>query len=323
MRAPSVAGILLWMVPLGGSASADVVTLKNGEELECLVVSVTDREVKLLRGAEGVSETRHLPLSDVAAIRLAPPEVGGFRSAARRLEADRALEEAGELLRQVCILRPESVADHLRLARLWRQARRLDAAAEAARAAARTAPDDPRVLLEQGEIALAQGNGPQAVIHAREHLRHAGTDSADGQWLLGRALEASGQREEALDSYTNLVRSDPRRSEALDRLSSIALETGKPDLALKAAFAVTRTAPTVREGWISLGRAYYRQHKFEEAVGAFRSATALGGEGYDRARIFFQCALARRYGRDPRQVLSPEDLERAFELDPELRKEHS
>lgn len=323
MRAWRIAGVSLAVTLTGGSLNADVVTLKNGEELECLVVGVTDREVKLLRGTEGISETRQLPLADVAAIRLAPPEVGGFRSVARRLEADRALVEAGELLRQVCVLRPESVADHLRLARLWRQAGRLDAAADAARAAAKTAPDDPRVLLEQGEVALAQRNGPQAVIHAREHLRHAGADSAEGHWLLGRALEASGLREEALEAYSTLVRSDPKRSEALDRLSSIALETGKPDLAIQAASAVTRNAPNVREGWVSLGRAYYRQRRFDEAVGAFRSATALGGEGYDRARIFFQCALARRYGRDPRKVLSAEDLERAFELDPELKKEKS
>ena len=53
----------------------------------------------------------------------------------------------------------------------------------------------------------------------------------------------------------------------------------------------------------------------------FQSATRLGGPDYDRARIFLQCALARRYDRNPRTVLMANDLEVAGQLDPELRRD--
>ena len=152
-----VGAIVLGSLPAWGFIPCDVVTLKDGQELECLVVEVDQAHVKLLRGSEGISESRRLPLSEVSAIRLAPPDVSGLRSVARRLEADRALDEAGEVLRHVCILKPETVADRLKLAGLWRRSGRLQEASSMASAARRAAPSDARVALEQGEIALARG----------------------------------------------------------------------------------------------------------------------------------------------------------------------
>jgi cytochrome c-type biogenesis protein CcmH/NrfG len=84
---------------------------------------------------------------------------------------------------------------------------------------------------------------------------------------------------------------------------------------------VARAAPDLRAGWIALGKVRYRQSRYPEAVAAFQSATRLGGPDYDRARIFLQCALARRYDRDPRAVLTASDLEIAPQLDPELRRD--
>ena len=65
----------------------------------------------------------------------------------------------------------------------------------------------------------------------------------------------------------------------------------------------------------------YRQGRYADAVAMFQSATRLGGPDYDRARIFLQCALARRYDRNPRTVLTAGDLEMAPQLDPELRRD--
>src|SRR5579863_2481779 len=78
-----VGAIVLGTLPAWGFIPCDVVTLKDGQELECLVVEVDQAHVKLLRGSEGISESRRLPLSEVSAIRLAPPDVSGLRSVAR------------------------------------------------------------------------------------------------------------------------------------------------------------------------------------------------------------------------------------------------
>ena len=302
------------------SLNADVVTLKNGRELEGLVVDIDEDRITLRRAAEGSYQVWQVTRSELSEIRLTPPDPAGFRGAARKLETDRSLDAAGEEWRRICVLRPESATDQIELVRLYRRAGNLDAAASAGLTAARTLPKNPRIPLEQGEIALEQGRGAEAVVFAREHLRLSDSASTDGSWLLARALEQTGQPEEALTAYRRLLRNQPRRGDVLERFIDLALLQGKSDQAVEEAERIAQVAPDLRAGWIAIGKIRYRQTRYGEAVGAFQSATRLGGPDYDRARIFLQCALARRYDRDPRVVLTTADLEIAPQLDPELRR---
>jgi tetratricopeptide (TPR) repeat protein len=300
---------------------ADVVTLKNGREIEGLVVDLDDERLTLRRAAEGITQSWQLTRSEITSLRLAPPDVSGLRSVARRFEADRAPDEACEVWRRICILRPEGAIDQIALIQSYRKRGRLEDAAAAAQSAARVLPKDHRILLEQGEVALAQGRAADAVLLARAHLQLTGPASDAGAWLLARGLEQSRQAPEALEAYRGLLREQPRRSDALERYTDLALGEGKGDEAAAEAEKVARVAPDLRAGWIALGKIRYRQGRFPEAVAAFQSATRLGGPDYDRARIFLQCALARRYDRDPRSVLTANDLEIAPQLDPELRRD--
>jgi tetratricopeptide (TPR) repeat protein len=320
MIGPANTGLVLLLSLLCRPPCEDVVTLKNGREIEGLVVETDDEQLTVLRAAEGTLQSWRLIRTEIAEIQLSTPDVVGFRAVARRLESDRRPEEASHAWRRVCMLRPESVPDRIRLIQCCRQLGQLDAAAAVARSAAKAQPTDPRFPLEQGEIALAQGRGSEAVTFAREHLRLAGASSAEGTWLLARGLEVDTQPEEALAAYLELLRNQPRRGDALDRLTEIALGQDKADVALREAEKMTRAAPDLRAGWIAIGKIRYRQDRFGEAVTAFQSATHLGGPDYERARIFLQCALGRRYNRDPRVLLSPGDLETAGQLDPELRR---
>lgn len=311
----------LLAIALGpGGCACDVVTLKSGEQLECLVIDVDERQVKLRRGSEGVSEFRQLSRTEVTEIRLSSPEIDGFRSVARRFESDRWTREATDVWRQVCVLRPESVADQLRLAQAYRRAGRLDEAAATAVIAARTDSQDARVPMEQGEIALAAGDAPGAVQFARESLRLS-PESAEGRWLLGRSLDRSGSAEEALDEYRKLLRTDPRRLDVLERFVELSLEARKAEPAVGDVAQVTRMASDQRSSWLALGRLLYRLGRLPEAETAFRTATSLGGADYNRARIYFQCTIARRYGRNPELVLNAADLKVAVDLDPSLRRE--
>jgi len=297
-----------------------VVTLKSGEQLECLVVAVDERQVKLRRGAEGVSETRELPRSEITEIRLSTPDVSGFRSVARRFDSSRWTREATEAWREVCVLRPEGAPDQLKLAQAYRRAGRLDDAAAAASTAAKADPQNARVPLEQGEIALAAGDGPSAVKWARLHLRLGPSDLTEGTWLLGRSLELSGLADDALLEYRSLLRADPRNWDVIDRFIELALTQKKTEQALPEIERLTQAAPDERSPWIALGKLLYRLDRLPEAEASFRKATGLGGADYNRARVYFQCTLARRYGRRPEAVLSAADVTVAAELDPVLRR---
>ncbi len=309
------------LILLARAASADVVTLKNGREIEGLVVDMDDERLVVRRAGEGITQNWQLTRSEITSVRLAPPELAGFRTVARRLEADRSLSEAADAWRKICTLRPEGAADHVRLIQVYRRTNQVEAAAAAVQTAARAHPKDPKILLEQGEIALAQGRAPDAVASAREHQKLAGAASEDASWLLARGLEQSNQPAEALDALRALLRDQPRRGDALERFTELALEQGKADQAIEEAERVARIAPDLRGGWIALGKVRYRQGRYAEAVAMFQSATRLGGADYDRARIYLQCALARRYDRNPRTVLMAIDLEVAGQLDPELRRD--
>jgi tetratricopeptide (TPR) repeat protein len=316
----SIAGGVFLLALIPPSARADVLTLKNGRELEGIVVDVDDDRVTLRRAAEGSFQVWQVTRSELSEVRLAPPDPAGFRGVARKMESERSLDDAGEEWRRICVLRPESASDQIELVRLYRRAGNLDAAAAAGLTAARALPKNARIPLEQGEVALEQARGPEAIGFAREHLKLSESASNDGVWLLGRALELGNQPDEALASYRRLLRNQPRRGDVLERLTDLALLQGKSDQAIEEAERITQVAPDLRAGWIALGKIRYRQTRYSDAVAAFQSATRLGGADYDRARIFLQCALARRYDRDPRIVLTTADLEIAPQLDPELRR---
>jgi tetratricopeptide (TPR) repeat protein len=257
----------------------------------------------------------------VTEIRLSTPDVSGFRSVARRFESSRWTQQATEAWREVCVLRPECAPDQLKLAQAFRRAGRLDDAASAALTAAKADPRSSRVPLEQGEIALAAGDGPAAVKFARAHLRLGPAESTEGTWLLGRALELSGLADDALLEYRTLLRADPGQGEVLDRFVDLALAQKKAQQALPEIERLTETAGRQRSGWIALGKLLYRLDRFPEAETALRKATSLGGPDYNRARVYFQCTLARRFGRKPEAVLSADDLRVAADLDPVLRRE--
>jgi cytochrome c-type biogenesis protein CcmH/NrfG len=310
---------ILWT--LQGSLCPDVVTLNNGHRLEGLVVEVNDLQIRLRWGNEGIALSEEIPRKHITEIQLAPPEISGFRTVAARLESDRSVDLAIDALRELCALRPESLADQVKLARLLSRAGRLEEADLALEATERVAPGDPRVTLERGEVALLRGDGPETVKHAREHQKRAGCETPQGLWLLARGLEKSDLAADAMGEYRKLLRSDPRKSEAMVRFTALALRENRSQEVVTEAERVCREAPDLRAGWMALGTVHYLSGRYAEAVSSFRSATGPGGDGYNRARVYFQCSLARRYGRDPRAVLTESDFLIAQELDPELRRQ--
>src|SRR5262245_15159424 len=140
-----VAAVLL----SSASAAADVIILRDGQRIEGLVVAADAESLVVRSGAGAVSASRRIRRTDVALLRLAPPEVGAIRDQARRADVRGDVREAAENWQVVGALHPESLDDQLARARSLRQAGRSQEAAAAADAAEKLSPLDPRVPLEQ------------------------------------------------------------------------------------------------------------------------------------------------------------------------------
>lgn len=314
-------GWTLLLGAAGGSLSADVLTLRNGQELEGLIVDVDESRVLLRRDARPSSDPEPLSRREIVSVRLSTPDVTALRKQAERLESSRSIEESIEVWRIVCALRPENAPDQLRLAQSLRRSAHYEEAAAKAEAASRADPRDPRIPLEQGEIALSRGDPKQALEHARAHFRLTGPGSIDGNWLMGRACEEGYLVNDALSAYRMVLLADPKRTEVLERFTRFALAHGKDQAALEMAQSVIQSAPGLRAGWLALGKVQYRWGRYDQAVQSFQSATSLGGIDYERAVIFLRCARARLAHRDPRTAMREADVEIAEQLDPEIRRD--
>jgi tetratricopeptide (TPR) repeat protein len=298
------------------AAADDVITTRDGERIEGLVVEADPETVTVRWGAGRAVITRRVPRAQIASIRFGEPDVDGLRSLARRSETQGELADAAIVWRIVCGLKPEAADDHLQCARAMRLSGQLDAAAAAIECATRIEPGTPKLLMEHGEIALARGECGRAAELASDALK-AGPSIA-AQWLLARALEGARLTDEAIAAYRRLLELEPTHLAGLERVVGLLLQKSAAIEAEKLARSFIHFAPDVRAGRVALGSALFKQTRWGEAVDAFRAATALGGPGYDRARVYLHVARARAGAIDPSTGLSEGDLSMARELDPEL-----
>jgi tetratricopeptide (TPR) repeat protein len=301
-------------------ARADVVTTHNGDRIDGLIVEADDESVLVRWGAGRAVITRRVPRKQIRSIQFTPPEVDALRDLARRSEAQGDTVDASQVFRLVCALQPESCDDHLALAKNLRACGRFAEAAAAAQVASRIDARNPRLYFEQGEIRLALGEGRTAAQLAADGLAVSGAPGVEGNWLLGRAFEQASLPDEAIAAYRKVLATEPGHLGALERLVPLCLEHRTALEVEDAARAFVKAAPGTRFGHTSLGAALYRQGRFAEAIEALRAATALGGPGYERARVYLHCARARSAGTDAADGLSADELVIAGDLDPQLRK---
>jgi len=315
MRIGIVVGSLI-CAPL--LAWGDTVTLRNGVTLEGIIVEVSAEEIRIQVGAGGSSISQVVKRANILEIHLGPQKLDSVRKlAVQRLNEGRATE-AATLWRYLSALQPDLIENQLGRARALRLAAQLPEAMVAARLAVRLAPQDPRGHQEQAEVALAQGDGREAALRALDMIRFSGTASVPGYLLLARAFALAGQKDDALEAVKNVLKQGSIPESSFDDLASLLL--GLPAYVELESLARDRVdrRPRERKGWILLGHAQYGLERFAEASATFKTAITLGGPGFDRARVFYVVADARKGGKDPLSALKPEDQELARELDPSL-----
>ncbi len=223
-------------------------------------------------------------------------------------------EKAEEQLRRIIELRPQELPPRLRLAIRLAQAHRLDEAQQILEVAVAALPKEPAAKLAlvdflatqrsrgdgerrlRGFIALEPGNAelmfglgallqrfgaaPEAIATYQEIIRHGGTD-ANG--LLARDRIAAlnieaGQTEAAEKLAAEVLKVNPRDSDALLIHANLALDRNDPTAAIVDLRSVARDQPKLVSVYRMLARAHLAKGETALAEEALRAGVAAAPE---------------------------------------------
>ncbi len=103
----------------------------------------------------------------------------------------------------------------------------------------------------------------------------------DQQFQEARALAESGQREEAIRAYTELLKRSPSNSDVLVGRGSVYSWMKRWPEAEADLLAATKISPTRRDAWSALGNVYYWSHRPRPAIDAYTRWIALAPKDPD------------------------------------------
>ena len=242
---------------------------------------------------------------------LTPGNAGiALNLAATMLESGR-LEEAAELFREALDGKTDHAAAHVGMGRTLVKLGRHQEGREHLRRAADMRPDDPTMLLEEGE-ALRIGGFPERALPVYQQLlarspasagAHAGTGLAllelerypeaiqeleealalDPEMPiagalhrhLGTAYVELGNFEEAAENFRRAIESDPDDADAMDRLGLLFFERGNFRDALGQYLAMVDLRPNSAQVHVNIGLSLVNLGRDEEALPVFERAQAL------------------------------------------------
>jgi tetratricopeptide (TPR) repeat protein len=131
-----------------------------------------------------------------------------------------------------------------------------------------------------GSALAASGNFEEAIAEFREALR-LDPDSATAHWNLGRALTSP---EEAVDHLRRSLQLDPGNGQARYLLATTLLESRQYEDAADQFRAALRLMPNSVEAHNNLGVALASQGKLDEAIDQFQQALTIQPEFADARR---------------------------------------
>src|SRR6185312_5983427 len=149
---------------------------------------------------------------------------------------------------------------------------RLDAAADACRAALAREVGDPAALHLLGVILLRQGSAAEAV----PLLESVADQRADAAVLndLGEALVAAGLPDEAEQRFRAALSLDPNSVVANCNIACWLQDRGRHADAIPALRRALAVRPDLADAWLALGNAHLQCDEVAEAEHSFRSALA-------------------------------------------------
>jgi tetratricopeptide (TPR) repeat protein len=227
-----------------------------------------------------------------------------------------AWPQAEALLAEAIERCPASAAAHRAYAEtLWHR-QSYEAAVREMETAVRLDPTDPAATVRAGQMLLTLGMADKARARADQAL---GQDSqlASAWQLRGRALEAAGQRDQALADLNRALDLAPDNRDVLFDVAELYRSRSQPRRALVTLQHLADLYPAGEEP----GRILYLQglacaalQRYDEAVACYQLASRRGLESAD---VFYQLADTQLRAGHP--AAADQTLQRALAIDPNHR----
>jgi predicted Zn-dependent protease len=219
----------------------------------------------------------------------------------------RRWEDAAPDLERALSLKADPILLDL-LGKAYFAAGRYDRAAGAFSAASQAVPRDPRPcrMLSESLLRLAAAVPDPArkkilytqAMAAAERLMRLTPGDPEAVGLLGRAALGAGRYAAAESAFKSVLSVHPGACPVLVNLSRALLALDRTSEAEAALHDASRCAPTMPEVPDGLGRVYFRQMRFAEALEAFRRAdeikpSAATHAGMEAVRVMLESGANR------------------------------
>ena len=159
-------------------------------------------------------------------------------------------------------------------------------------------PDSPELLAKLG-AALAAAGDPAGSADALEHARRAGDDGPDVLNQLAVLLAASGRADDARTIFRTLIDRNPGAATAWFNLGIFELQHRRRDEAVVAFRRATAIDPSYGDAWHALGAALVTADA-SAAIDAWRRAERLLPNDYD---LLFNLAMVMAEGDTPSESI--------------------
>ncbi|GEN09203.1 Tfp pilus assembly protein PilF [Myxococcus fulvus] len=231
------------------------------------------------------------------------------------LELEGKVVEARTLLEGVATRFPQVAEPREKLARLYLASGDLTRAESEAAAVVKLGAT-PAAYLLLGDVRLARKQAPAAEEAYRKVLELQ-PGLVLGQMAVGKALQAQGRHEEAIQFLEAAVRSGASSVDLWASLGSVNRRAGRFQRAVEVHRRVVEMAPRQALGWMLLGADHFATGQWDQAIEDYGNALQVEPQ-HAGAKQWLARALAHR-ARDRsgggRADDAVRDLRRAFDLD--------
>ena len=249
----------------------------------CLVVAEHAAPLLANQSSPDAQSTKPKPAAQSKSQKVANPLNDLLEEAQRDIDQSN-FEAAIAPLQKVIADQPEFAYAHFQLAYVYTALKRTD---EARAQYARTVAIDPKMseaYLNLGMLLLDKQEDAAAIAPLRKAVELLPAQSRP-RYLLAVALDRSGDRAGAAESFEALIHLDPNDITALDYLGWAALRKGKPDEAEARFRRALEVQPKELEARRGLAQSLDAQKK-PEAAGAYRDYLELKPDDSEaRARL--------------------------------------
>ena len=145
-----------------------------------------------------------------------------------------------------------------------------------------------------GEVIISVRNKARELRALEARAKQSGK-AADWLAYANRAYDLL-DFERAANGYVKVAELEPKNLVAVRRLGILLFMGGRGEQAISVLQIATRAEPTVAEGWLLLGNAYFQMSKPKEAIAAWEGYLKAGGEAKERVQNLIETAKAQLSG---------------------------